>query len=262
IYLPNGEIINIGYDLTKTEQNEKLLYEQSKLASMGEMIGNIAHQWRQPLSAISTAATGMQLQQEYDCLDPKDLISSCEAINNNAQYLSDTIEDFTNFIKGNKEKTFFHLKAAIQSVVHLLEGTIKQNNITLILNIEDIELNSYENELTQGIINIINNAKDALVDLPNDTKKIIEISTYIEKNYCVIRIKDNAGGIQEDILTKIFDPYFSTKHKSQGTGLGLHMTYKLVVEGLQGTVVAKNVSTIYENKRYKGAEFTLKIPMS
>jgi len=262
IYLPNGEIINIGYDLTKIKQNEKLLHEQSKLASMGEMIGNIAHQWRQPLSAISTAATGMQLQQEYDCLDPKDLISACDAINNNAQYLSHTIEDFTNFIKGNKEKTFFHLKDALQSVVHLLDGTIKQNNITLLLNIEDIELNSYENELTQGIINIINNAKDALGDLPNDTEKIIEISTYIEKNNCVICIKDNAGGIQEDILTKIFDPYFSTKHKSQGTGLGLHMTYKLVVDGLQGTVVAKNISTIYKDKRYKGAEFTLKIPIN
>jgi len=262
IYLPNGEIINIGYDLTKIKQNEKLLYEQSKLASMGEMIGNIAHQWRQPLSAISTAATGMQLQQEYDCLDPKDLISACEAINDNAQYLSNTIEDFTNFIKGNKEKTFFHLKTAIQSVVHLLDGTIKQNNITLILNIKDIELNSYENELTQAMINIINNAKDALVDLPNDTEKIIEIFTYIAKNNCVIHIKDNAGGIQEDILTKIFDPYFSTKHKSQGTGLGLHMTYKLVVEGLQGTVVAKNVSTIYKTKKYKGAEFTITIPIN
>jgi len=258
VYLLNGDIINIGYDLTQTKQNEKLISEQSKLVAMGEMIGNIAHQWRQPLSVISTAATGMQMQHEYNCLSDEDLIKSCEAIDKNAQYLSDTIEDFKNFIHGSAEKTIFNLKSSIESVLHLVEGTIKSNNITVLLNMDEkIELNNYENELAQCIINIIQNAKDALIDLPCDDEKFIDISTYFENEVTTIIIKDNAGGIPPALLTKIFEPYFTTKHKSQGTGLGLHMTYNLIQKGMKGTITAKNVTTVYNNRQYTGAEFTI-----
>jgi len=260
LYLPNGEIINVGYDLTQVKQTEKLIYEQSKLASMGEMLGNIAHQWRQPLSAISTAATGMQIQQEHNCLEEKSMIKACESINNNAQYLSSTIDDFTNFIKGNTEKTYFRLDNTIQNVLQLVGGSIKSNNIEMLLEIEDFEVNSYKNELTQSIINILNNAKDALLEGNLENKKMIQITTFLKNDAVHIAIKDNAGGIPDDILTKIFEPYFTTKHKSQGTGLGLHMTYKLVMEGIKGNILVKNVSFEYYNKTYKGAEFTISIP--
>jgi len=262
IYLPNGEIINVGYDLTQTKQTEKLIYEQSKLASMGEMIGNIAHQWRQPLSIISTAATGMQIQQEHDCLSDEDIIKSCESINKNAQYLSATIDDFTNFIKGNTHKTFFKIDETIQSVLHLMEGTLKNSEIEVHFDMENVEINSYKNELTQSIINIINNAKDALVERQKKEIKLIYITSSCKNQTLQISIKDNAQGIPEDILNKIFEPYFTTKHKSQGTGLGLHMTYKLIVEGLKGTITAQNSSFIYNNKKYNGAEFKITIPLS
>ncbi len=263
IYLSNGETINVGYDLTKNKQNEKLLFEQSKMASLGEMIGNIAHQWRQPLSVISTAATGMKMQKEYNNLEDIDIDNICDLINKNAQYLSKTIDDFRNFIKGNREKTIFNLKDNIHSFLQLVEGSIKDNNIKVLLTLDEkITIDGYENELAQCFINIFKNAKDALINIKNEDEKMIFISTIDKKDKAIIKIRDNALGIKEKILPKIFEPYFTTKHQSQGTGLGLHMTYNLIVDGMNGTIHANNVNYEYEYKNYSGVEFTIIIPKS
>jgi PAS domain S-box-containing protein len=261
--LEDGSILWCGIinDITEQKHKEKLLYEQTRLASMGEMIGNIAHQWRQPLSIISTAATGMKLQKSYGLLNDDSFNSTCDAINNNAQYLSKTIDDFTNFIKGDRIQKVFNLKDDINSFLHLVEGTIKHNNIDIIKDIdEDININGNENELTQCLINIFNNSKDALNENVKKNR-LIFISTSLKNNNAVLRIKDNAGGISNDVLPNIFEPYFTTKHQSQGTGLGLHMSYKLIVDGMNGTIEAKNINYYYHNKSYVGVEFIITLPI-
>ena len=241
-------------------QDQKLISEQSKLAAMGEMIGNIAHQWRQPLSIISTAATGMKIQKEFDNLTDHDFNESCLLINDNAQYLSQTIEDFKNFIKGERKKVKLSIKDNIDSFLSLVSGSIKNNDINMVLNIEDVTIESYPNELIQCYINIFNNSKDILKEM--DTDRYIFISIKTEDDKINISFKDNGGGILEDVMPHIFEPYFTTKHESKGTGLGLHMTYSLIVEGMNGTIKANNVTYKYEGNSYTGAQFTIQLPIS
>jgi len=249
-------------EVEKSNKHQQQIAEQSKMVQMGEMIGNIAHQWRQPLSVISTSATGILMQKEFDILDDNTLVKSCEAINTNAQYLSKTIDDFKNFIKGERRKSNFSVNSAINSFLNLVEGTIKSNAIDLVLNLQkDMKINGYENELIQCLINIFNNAKDALKDSKED-EKLIFITSYIEDENLIIQIKDNAKGIPSNVLPKIFEPYFTTKHKSQGTGLGLHMTYNLIVDGMNGNIQAENVTYKYEDIQYKGAIFTITLPIA
>ena len=248
-------------DITELRQKEEQIIKSEKMASMGEMIGNIAHQWRQPLSVISTAATGMKMQKEFDTLSDELFKESCDIINDNAQYLSKTIDDFRDFIKGDRTKSIFNLKDDINSFINLVEGSIKSNHINIILNLEDdININGFRNELTQCLINIFNNSKDVLKDIKKQDDRLVFISTTKENNNAIITIKDSGGGVPEDIIKKIFEPYFTTKHKSQGTGLGLHMTYNLIVDGMNGNIEASNVNYIYENKKYIGAQFKISLP--
>ncbi len=257
---PDRILISVR-DITEQKYKDNLLFEQSKMASMGEMIGNIAHQWRQPLSVISTGATGMLIQKEYNILTDKQFDETCKMIDNSAQYLSRTIDDFRNFIKGNREKVIFNLENGVNSFFNLVEGSIKSQHINMVLNLKkDIKIDGYEHELMQCFINIFNNAKDILEE-KNIKDKFIFISTSTHNNYAVINIKDNAGGIPSSILPKIFEPYFTTKHKSQGTGLGLHMTYSLIVDGMDGTIEVNNVSYTYNNQKFIGAQFIITVPL-
>jgi len=255
--------IKIKEEVEKNLCIQKKLFKSEKLAAMGEMIGNIAHQWRQPLSVISTGATGMMMQKEFGMLDDEQFMKICNTINENAQYLSRTIDDFQNFIKGDRSKKMFLLNSEINSFLQLVEGTIKKHDISVIQNMQDdIQIDGYENELTQCLINIFNNAKDALKDTTQSLeKRYIFIETSLEKQRVCISIKDNAGGIPKDIISHIFEPYFTTKHKTQGTGLGLHMTYNLIVDGMKGNIEANNISYEYEGVEYQGAEFIICIPI-
>ena len=244
-------------EVAKNQEKDRLVFQQSKMVSMGEMIGNIAHQWRQPLSVISTAATGIQMQKNYGLLTDELLDESCTAINNNAQYLSKTIDDFRNFIKGDRKKTMFNLKDEIKSFLLLIEGSIKSHNIDIVLDLQDdIQIDGYKNELIQCLINIFNNAKDVLIE-GEQKNRFIFISILMEDTDTIIKVKDSGGGIPKEILSKIFDPYFTTKNQSQGTGLGLHMTYNLIVDGMGGTIEAHNTEYKYKDKSYIGAEFKI-----
>ncbi len=260
----NGKIKGfIGYilDITEQKNKERLFFEQSKLASMGEMIGNIAHQWRQPLSVISTSATGLQMQYEYELLDMKTIPTVCQTINENVQYLSQTIDDFRNFIKGERFLKDFDLTTVINSTIHLIEASLKSNNIKLILDLQDnLSIVGYQNELQQCFINIFNNAKDALKELKDEKKFIFVTSVQENDKYIKITFRDNGGGIAEENITKVFEPYFTTKHKSQGTGLGLHMTYSMITNGMKGTISIENVSFEYNSMAYKGAQITIRLP--
>ncbi|MGB5867848.1 MAG: HAMP domain-containing sensor histidine kinase [Arcobacteraceae bacterium] len=228
------------------------------MASMGEMIGNIAHQWRQPLSVISVGATGMKMQKELNILTDKQFEETCDAINKNAQYLSKTIDDFKNFIKNDRDKIKFNLKENVESFLSLVNSSITHHQLKIVLDLDEtIILNSYPNELTQCFMNLFSNAKDALSNIQGE--KYLFISTKINGTEITISFKDNAGGIDSKVIEKIFEPYFTTKHKSQGTGLGLSMTYKIIVEGMDGVITVHNSEYEYNHQKLKGAEFLIKL---
>ena len=261
----NNNVIGlIGSILDLTEINrlqdekirqEKLLFEQSKLASMGEMIGNIAHQWRQPLSIISTYATGLEMHRSMNILSDELITESAQKINENAQYLSNTIDDFKSFIKGDDTLISFNIKEIIESFRSLVNPMVKQYRINMIIDIDDdIMIHGYPNQLIQCFMNFFNNSKDAFMERE---EKYFFIHEYKDKETIIITFKDNAGGIEESIMNKIFEPYFTTKHQSQGTGLGLHMTYKLITDGMHGHIEVKNVDYEYNNKSLRGAEFKI-----
>jgi len=248
-------------DLTELKLKDKLLAEQTKLAAMGEMIGNIAHQWRQPLSTISTAASGIKLLKEYDSLGDEDLDDSLDGIIKSSKYLSQTIDDFKNFLQGDKEKTKFNLKTNIKKDLSILDGMLKTSFIEVIETHDStIELFSFDNELSQAIINILSNTKDAFLNKDMDNKYVF-INTYLANNHAVIEIKDNAGGISNDIINKIFEPYFTTKHKSLGTGLGLYMTQQIITQSIKGHIEVHNETYEYNNEEYSGARFIIKISL-
>lgn len=243
----------------KSEINnqEHILSQQSKMAAMGEMLKNIAHQWRQPLSVITTVATGMKLQKEFNTLDDETFEKSIQNITNSALYLSETIDDFRNFFKTDKYKTTFNIKNTFEKLFKLTSAQFKNLEITFVNEINDYELYNYENELIQALINILNNAKDALENI--NTPKVIFISTKKKEDKVIIKITDNAGGIDEKIIDKVCEPYFTTKHQAKGTGIGLFMTEEIIVKHLEGNFSIKNVNIDYENKNYKGAEITIEI---
>ena len=244
-------------------KNQSILHQQAKMAAMGEMIGNIAHQWRQPLSTITTASSGMVLQKDLGMLSDEFFYDASNKINTSAQYLSQTIDDFRNFFSPNREKTKFLIGDTISVTLDLVSAQFKEKDIVVIKNIETIELYNYDNELIQALINILNNARDELIKKFEKEERFIFIDVYkdIEDSNVILDITDNAGGIKEEIIEKVFEPYFTTKHKSQGTGIGLYMTEEIVTKHLDGKVSVENKTYIYNEKEYTGASFKIFLPL-
>ncbi|WP_121626949.1 sensor histidine kinase [Poseidonibacter antarcticus] len=258
-----SKTLKYKFDKYKKDLNEKqnILFQQSKMASMGEMIGNIAHQWRQPLSTILTASTGMLLQKQMNNLEDEFFFDATKRINASVKHLSKTIDDFRNFYSPHKIKTNFSLKNTFNTTLDLLQAQLTSKDIRIVKDIEDIEMFSYENELIQALINIINNARDELIKKDKNVEKVIFISSIVSAKKVSIIIRDNAGGISADIIERIFEPYFTTKHKAQGTGIGLYMTEEIIVKHLDGKISVKNHDFIYNNKKYTGAEFTIEFDL-
>ncbi|MGA1931639.1 ABC transporter substrate-binding protein [Arcobacter sp. YIC-464] len=244
-------------EIQKNNEQNQLMNQQAKLAAMGEMMGNIAHQWRQPLSLISITATGMKFKKELGNLDDKEFDKCVEQIVNSTKYLSSTIDDFRNFLNRNKPAFAFSTKQLITKTLNLIDAQFKNNDIEIIQNIEDIEITAHENELIQVLINILNNAKDALENRKEE--KLIFINIYEKGNFVYIELQDNANGIDENIISKIFEPYFTTKHQTQGTGIGLYMSKQMIDKTMKGKLLVQNKEFIYNQKEYKGALFTIKL---
>ncbi|MCK5110614.1 MAG: GHKL domain-containing protein [Arcobacteraceae bacterium] len=252
--------LKIKEEVDKNKLVQEKLFKSEKMVAMGEMIGNIAHQWRQPLSIISTSATGMQIQKEYGMLTDELFDNYCTSINDHAQYLSKTIDDFKNYIQGDRILQESNIKNVVNNFLNLVEGSIKTYNLNVILDLqEDVKCEVYPNELIQCFINIFNNAKDVLKEQDEDTRLLFIRIAQQDDDKVIIKFKDSGGGISDDIIDKIFEPYFTTKHQSQGTGLGLHMIYTLIIEGMSGDIEVKNKTYEYEGKIYVGAEFTITI---
>ncbi|RXK06782.1 cache domain-containing protein [Halarcobacter ebronensis] len=248
-------------DISDVKSKDKLLFQQTKMASMGEMIGNIAHQWRQPLNVISTSASSIKLEKEFGILEDKQIDIAMDMIVQNALYLSKTIDDFRNFFRIDKSLEKFEIRDSIDKALKLLQASIKNHNLVIKTDFLDkkFEVEGYPNEFIQVIINLINNSKDAFI--ANDiSPRIIEIRELVNRDSYKLKFSDNAGGIPDSILLKIFDPYFTTKHKSQGTGIGLYMSHQIIVDHMRGEFYVKNINYKVEDKNYKGCCFTIKLP--
>ncbi len=230
----------IENELNKNKKQQTIMFQQSRLAQMGEIISMIAHQWRQPLNNISAMNQTMVLKYKKGTLDDFIVDKFKKDTLQQIRYMSNTIDDFRNFFKPRKEKRLFYLFDAISNSINILKPMLLQSSINS--NIEydkNIQLNGYENELGQVILNIINNAKDALeqIEKPN---KWIKIAIKENDENVNISINDNAGGINENIIEKVFDPYFSTKSDKNGTGLGLYMTKVIIEEHMKGQIKIEN----------------------
>jgi signal transduction histidine kinase len=236
------------------QEQEKLFIKQSKLASMGEMISLIAHQWRQPLSAINGTVLRMDMDDMKKILDRERLEKYLNRIEDLTAYLSNTINDFTDFFSIDKEKETFFISDIIQQTIHL---TVIPNSKNIKLNYRKqnhFEIRTYRSELIQSILILINNSIYACnKNLKNITSGVINIDTYILGKYVFISVEDNGGGIDSKSSKKIFDPYFTTKKEQGGTGLGLYILKLIVEDSINGKVFFQNSA--------KGAIFTIKIPI-
>jgi signal transduction histidine kinase len=240
-------------DITHLKNVESQLLNSEKMASLGNMIGNIAHQWRQPLSIISTCASGVHMKQQYGLLQEGDIEKNMDYIVQNTQYLSETIDTFRDFVKESdqKERTKVNINEAINSVLKIMEASLKNNYIKVTFNSEqNIIKTMTKGEFVQVITNLINNAKDVLKERKIENPQI-NITAKKDNNNIFITIEDNGGGIDNSIINNIFEPYFTTKHKSMGTGLGLYICHKIVSESLEGSLSVSNTS--------RGAQFFIKL---
>ena len=246
----------IEKELRKNQEQQLLLIQQSRLAQMGEMLSMIAHQWRQPLNALMLSNQLIVSKYTKKQLDDK----SIEYFKKNSQMLikqmSQTIDDFKNFFIPAKEKEIFCINDTIKSILNMVKNLYTQENISLSFQEKEyLYTLGHPNELGQAILNITNNAKDALIE-NNIKDRRIDIVLSKEKHTIVLKISDNAGGIPDSIIDKIFDPYFSTKSKKNGTGLGLYMTKMIIAEQLGANIEVKNTLsgaqfTIYLKEKYE-----------
>jgi PAS domain S-box-containing protein len=243
-------------------EKEKLLFQQSKLSSMGEMIGNIAHQWRQPLSVISSSTSAIKLYEQEGIYSKEEVIEFIDVILNSTKYLSNTIDDFRNFYKEDSEKIDFDVKLAINNSLNLIKTELVKQNINVVfVNEESFNICGTRNQFLQVMINILINAKDAFLE-KDIINKAIFIDFYQDSQNNIIEIYDNAGGIDEDVIEHIFEPYFTTKHKSLGTGIGLYMSEEIITKQLKGQIFVSNKHFTYKYKECKGAEFKIIIKKS
>ena len=223
-------------EVEKNRQKDQQLINQSRLAQMGEMLSMIAHQWRQPLSAISSLSGKISIQARLKKLDHQTALELSDKISLYTQHLSSTIEDFRNFFKEDKEKRETTYNEIIDEVLTILEVSIRDKNIELVKDLKsDKKFFTYHNEIKQVVLNLVKNAEDVLMERNIKNPKII-----IRTEGNVLMVEDNAGGISKDIMDKIFDPYFSTKKKKDGTGLGLYMSKIIINEHCGGKLTAEN----------------------
>jgi len=229
--------------LNEKQKSEQLLIQQSKLALLGEMIGNIAHQWRQPLMQLSAILMYLDAYNEKGKLIKEKLDKKVNDGNSIIDFMSKTIEDFRNYYKPEKQKEEFLLKDSIDSALFIVNSALKSSNIKVntLYSKNDLKLTSYKNEFSQAFLNIITNAKDILIQRQIE-EPLINIEVSQKEDSIVICVNDNAGGIDNEILSKVFDPYFTTKHKSQGTGIGLYMTKMIIENNMNGNIEVENTS--------------------
>lgn len=255
--LNNDLELKIEDEIEKNRQKDLLLFEQAKLAAMGEMIGNIAHQWRQPLNIVSMLFQKLHYLSKNNPSDEKAISTVVNQAMETIAHMSQTIDAFRGHFEPNREKTSYDPSSIIKSIAVLIEPSLNLSGISLNISSprEPIYLYGFPEDLKQVLLNIVNNAKDAISVNNIESGEIsIKIELSVDDSELVIKICDNGIGIKEEYIGKIFEPYFTTKHKSQGTGIGLYMSKRIIEERLGGkiAVLASQNNTV----------FTITLPLS
>ncbi len=241
----------VAEEVRKNEEKQKMLFLQSRMASLGQMMANIAHQWRQPLTELTLSLYNLKkaaLQGEKEKVE-----ASYEDSRTLIRSMSNTIEDFVNFFNPGRPKSPFRLSATLDEAIRIVEKTLRKEAVEVRRSVEeDAEVVGVPNELAQVIVNILQNSKDAFVQHGVE-RRAIDVRLRREGSEAVVEIEDNAGGIPGEVLERVFEPYFTTKHASQGTGLGLFMSKMIVEKSFGGTIAVENVEG--------GARFTIRLPL-
>ena len=236
------------------KEKDRILFQQSKIAAITDTLKNIAHQWRQPLSVISTITSGMKLQKELNILDDNEFNLSCDGIINNTNKLSTTIDNFTNFFNTDNNSTKFSLIEALENTQKFMNSILEKNSIECqFIYDSDIILDSNKNDFSQAILNILDNSVHALITVENIEDRFI----FIEFKNNILQIKDSGNGIDKNIISKILEPYFTTKHQAFGIGLGLYIVNEFFVQNLGYKIDIQNVTYDYKNKNYSGLNFII-----
>ncbi len=241
----------VDENLLLLRKNDNVLIEQSRFAAMGEMIEQIAHQWRQPLNTLALLNQNFYFKIQLGTVQKDDAVQTHDKINEQLQYMSQTIDDFRNFSNPKKEKEHFCIEEVIQSTLNLSDGSLKEAKIkTHLFSDKNHYVLGISQELIQVIMNLIKNTQDAVIEKKIE-RPILKFLIKEDENNVLIRIQDNAGGIDEDKIDKIFDVYFSTKGKG-GSGLGLYMSKEIIQKSMQGNIQVENVKD--------GALFVISLP--
>jgi signal transduction histidine kinase len=223
---------------------DKRINDQAKFVQIGELMSNIAHHWRQPLNAISTSASGIQLMRSIGISNEEEENESITQIVESTKFLSSVIQDFADFVNDNQNSTIseFSIQENINKSLNIIISSLENHNINIVKNYpkDDIIISSIGSKLSNIFLNLLKNAQDALLKMEDKITKTITISIIANNKAIKIKIKDNANGINEDILPKIFDPYFTTKHQSAGTGLGLYTVKDDIEQHLKGNIQLNN----------------------
>lgn len=243
----------VAIEVEKNRQKDKILFQQSKLASMGEMFENIAHQWRQPLMELTSLFIPIEAKISYeDKIDKKELLEAIERLNHITKYMSNTINDFKNFFATEKQKSKFKLSEQINSSLGVIITSLKKNDILIDIIIKNNPtIYGYKNEYTQVLLNILNNAKDALIERKIKKPKIT-ITLSSSKNSAILTVSDNAGGVLVEPADDIFKPFF-TVGKKNGTGIGLFISKLIIEKNMNGQLSLINTKN--------NATFEIKTPL-
>lgn len=243
----------------KKVQAEKLLIQYSKMNTLSNILKNIASQWKQPLNIISSAASYLHLNRNFENRNKKLEEESLEKILASVSQISDSLNLFKNFFKPSNKKELFNIKDVIQTALYLNNLNVKDSQIHIIENLIDCDIHNYRNEFLQVLLNIIDNAKNALEN--NDNEKIIFINSFIKNNQIIVTIKDNAKGINENIINDIFKIYFSTKHSLEDKRINLYMCKEIITEYMKGSIEVENKTYIFNKVEYTGANFIISLPL-
>jgi len=239
--------------LSENELKNHLLAQQSKFVTTGELIENITHQWKQPLSALSGLLINIQLRHNLQALSTEEMDEEMQKAAKLIHMMDVTVDDFKNFLKTDKEKLDFSISSCMSDVMLILGSSLKQENIKLVDLIDsDIYIEGYKNEFTQVLLNIINNSKDAFLQAEIKEREI-EVKTLIKDENVILSICDTAGGISKENIDLIFQSHFTTKEEHGGTGIGLHMSKLIIEKGMNGNIMAQNYN--------QGVCFILNLPM-
>ena len=253
----------IKIEVTNNRKKDLMMFQQAKLASLGEMLQNIAHQWRQPLGSLTMIIQSFQTKMMHGKLTDEFVDRKVKDSLLLAKNMSNTLNDFRNFFNPEKDKTEFLVKDCLDHSLELSKYLLEKEKISFTCAVkENVSINGFYNELSHVILNIISNSKDALASKNDKEKKIICIVIKKVNDNAQIIIIDNAGGIPEDILPKVFEPYFTTKYKSAGTGIGLYMSKQIIEKHMAGTITSRNIKhKLGTDKLHDCAKFIINIPM-